>query len=335
MFVIGITGGVGSGKSLVAKLASKKYNAELENIKQIVVFSKTDLVDNDNLKTKISTFMKETSIQEYMSISSFTREVIEELKKKIEFICDFCNTKPTIINGNIRNITRSNLSYVEPHRIIIKGITFVAFNCSNVKNMTNYRQLKKEQENNKQRLNELNYKANNLQNKSNQITEIIDYLKPNKLNKDNYTISKNDIEEIKNYIEQTYDTTTNLKNTNDLTTILEKYEEDLKNHSNEVKNLQRKIKTRNDRIEDLRYALEAANDTIDELEDKVSKLEETLDFFKDLWERFIDFLKDKFFSSNKYDDIINDLYDEGILDDSDIEVIQNNKTSDKIDDFKR
>lgn len=29
MFVIGITGGVGSGKSLAAKLASKKYNAEL------------------------------------------------------------------------------------------------------------------------------------------------------------------------------------------------------------------------------------------------------------------------------------------------------------------
>ena len=26
------------------------------------------------------------------------------LKKKIEFICDFCNTKPKIINGNIRNI---------------------------------------------------------------------------------------------------------------------------------------------------------------------------------------------------------------------------------------
>ena len=54
----------------------------------------------------------------------------EELKKKIEFICDFCNTKPTIINGNIRNITRTNLSYVEPHRIIIKGITFLAFNYS-------------------------------------------------------------------------------------------------------------------------------------------------------------------------------------------------------------
>ena len=29
MFVIGITGGVGSGKSLVAKFLSKKYNAKL------------------------------------------------------------------------------------------------------------------------------------------------------------------------------------------------------------------------------------------------------------------------------------------------------------------
>ena len=28
----------------------------------------------------------------------------ESLRKKIEFICDFCNTKPKIINGNIRNI---------------------------------------------------------------------------------------------------------------------------------------------------------------------------------------------------------------------------------------
>ena len=53
-----------------------------------------------------------------------------ELKKKIEFICDFCNTKPKIINGNIRNIEYSNLSYIEPHRVIIKGITFLAFNYS-------------------------------------------------------------------------------------------------------------------------------------------------------------------------------------------------------------
>ena len=50
----------------------------------------------------------------------------EKLKKKIEFICDFCNTKPTIINGS----KHTNLNYIEPHRVIIKGITFLVFNYS-------------------------------------------------------------------------------------------------------------------------------------------------------------------------------------------------------------
>ena len=57
-------------------------------------------------------------------------EFDDELKKKIEFICSFCNTTPTIINGNIRKIDSTNLSYIEPHRIIIKGIIFLAFNYS-------------------------------------------------------------------------------------------------------------------------------------------------------------------------------------------------------------
>ena len=55
-------------------------------------------------------------------------EVEEALKKKLEFICSFCNTKFEIKKGSIRTIEKTNLSYVEPHRIIIKGITFLAFN---------------------------------------------------------------------------------------------------------------------------------------------------------------------------------------------------------------
>lgn len=55
-------------------------------------------------------------------------EIEESLKKKIEFICSFCNTTPVIENGSLRTIERTNLAYVEPHRIIIKGITFLAFN---------------------------------------------------------------------------------------------------------------------------------------------------------------------------------------------------------------
>ena len=64
----------------------------------------------------------------------------ESLKKKIEFICDFTNTRPTIINGNIRKVDRTNLIYIEPHRIIINNITFLAFNYSNeifIENLSN------------------------------------------------------------------------------------------------------------------------------------------------------------------------------------------------------
>ena len=64
----------------------------------------------------------------------------ESLKKKIEFICDFCNTTPEFINGSIRNIDKTNLAYIEPHRNIINDITFLAFNYSNeifIENLSN------------------------------------------------------------------------------------------------------------------------------------------------------------------------------------------------------
>ena len=58
-------------------------------------------------------------------------------------------------------------------------------------------------------------------------------------------------------------------------------------------------------------------------------------YFKELWNKFIKFLQDKFFSSNKYDDVINELYDEDILDAEEIDIIQNNKNIDRNDDFER
>ena len=64
----------------------------------------------------------------------------EALKKKLKFICDFAKVKPTIINGSIRKIDKTNLTYIEPHRIIINNTTFLAFNYSNeifIENLSN------------------------------------------------------------------------------------------------------------------------------------------------------------------------------------------------------
>ena len=54
----------------------------------------------------------------------------KSLKQRLEFICEFCNTTPTFIKGSIRKIDKTNLSYIEPHRIIIKGKIFLVFNYS-------------------------------------------------------------------------------------------------------------------------------------------------------------------------------------------------------------
>lgn len=64
----------------------------------------------------------------------------KSLKQRLDFICKFCKTKPIFINGNIIKIDKTNLAYIKPHRIIIKGITFLAFNYSTdiyIRNLTN------------------------------------------------------------------------------------------------------------------------------------------------------------------------------------------------------
>ena len=64
----------------------------------------------------------------------------ESLRKRLKFICEFCKVKSTIINGNLRMINKTNLTYLEPPRIIINAITFLAFNYSNeifIENLNN------------------------------------------------------------------------------------------------------------------------------------------------------------------------------------------------------
>ena len=55
----------------------------------------------------------------------------DSLRQRLEFICEFSNVTPTFINGSIRKLERTNLSYVEPHRVIVKNTTFLVFNYSN------------------------------------------------------------------------------------------------------------------------------------------------------------------------------------------------------------
>ena len=57
-------------------------------------------------------------------------KIEESLESRLRVIGDFCNTTPTIINGSIRKIEHTNLTYIEPHRIIINNKLYLAFNYS-------------------------------------------------------------------------------------------------------------------------------------------------------------------------------------------------------------
>lgn len=58
-------------------------------------------------------------------------DVEEVLRKRLEIICNFCNTISTIINSSIRKVDKTNLSYIEPHKMITNNNVFITFNYSN------------------------------------------------------------------------------------------------------------------------------------------------------------------------------------------------------------
>ncbi len=57
--------------------------------------------------------------------------ISKELKSKIEWTCKLKQVTPEIINGSLRIVEHTNLAYVEPHRVIIKGKLYLFFNEQN------------------------------------------------------------------------------------------------------------------------------------------------------------------------------------------------------------
>ena len=71
--------------------------------------------------------------------------------------------------------------------------------------MGDYRQIKKRQEKKEQKLFEANNQTKKLDDTSKNINEILDNLKPAKLNKNNMVISNEDVQRIKNYTKDVKD----------------------------------------------------------------------------------------------------------------------------------
>ena len=67
-----------------------------------------------------------------MQIIKEKLDIDETLNKRINNLLKFLNIKSKLINGNIINISKTNLAYIDPHKLIINEITYLFFNnCEN------------------------------------------------------------------------------------------------------------------------------------------------------------------------------------------------------------
>lgn len=68
-----------------------------------------------------------------MQIIKEKLDIDETLNKRINNLLKFISIKSKLINGNIIHISKTNLAYIEPHKLIINEITYLFFNnCENV-----------------------------------------------------------------------------------------------------------------------------------------------------------------------------------------------------------
>ena len=205
-----------------------------------------------------------------------------------------------------------------------------------VSDMANYIEMKKQIEKNTKNLKQANKKSSELKQNSKDIKDKIAKLKTSKLNKDNYILSKEDKESFIDFINQVNDTSKEYDKIQTLSNTLVNAHEQLKDKNNKIKTF-----TENNEALDLR--VKTLNDTIKEkdneisfLKSKIHDLKNTLKYWKDKFEKLISFLHNKLHSwydkYDKYIDVINEMYDDNVLDDDDIEEIDLNKEK---DDFER
>lgn len=68
-----------------------------------------------------------------MQIIKEQLDIDEMLEKRIKNILKFLNIKSKIIKGNIIHIPKTNIAYVEPHKLVINNITYLFFNeCNDI-----------------------------------------------------------------------------------------------------------------------------------------------------------------------------------------------------------
>ena len=195
----------------------------------------------------------------------------------------------------------------------------------NVKEMDNYRQMKKKLEKQKQKLDNANKQTKKLDNKSKDIYQILDNLKSPLLDKNNKLISNENIDNIKNYIENVTNVTQTVRSVNDLNIAIEDFEFYTLEVGQENRSLQYQLEQKDEVIEKLNDKLSAKEKIINKLQEEKESLKAQLQKFKGFWHSLMSHFHKRITYDNdaNYKIVSDDLYKNGIFDDNDNEIANN------------
>ena len=205
-----------------------------------------------------------------------------------------------------------------------------------VSDMDNYIALKKQLEKNNENLEKANKKSLELKQNSKDIKDKIDKLKTSKLNKDNYILSKSDKDTIIDFINQVDNTNKEYDKIQNLSNTLTNVDEQFKEKDKAIKTLTENNKALTLRVKTLNNNIKEKDNEISFLKSKISSLRNTIDYWKNKFDKLISFLHSKLHNwydkDDKYIDVVNDMYEDNVLDDDDIKDL---KLSKEKDDFER
>lgn len=193
-----------------------------------------------------------------------------------------------------------------------------------VKDMTNYRELKMQKEENINKLSVANNKSNNLNNSAEKVIKIINNLKNTTFNKDNKIITNEEIKVIKELTNEIKDTTKSIKSVNKLNIIMNDMEEHYEDLIKENNILKRQVEFQNNEIKGLKQEVTIKDKVINKLKSERDKLQEKLYKFKGFWKNIIKHFQVKVLDKdNKFTEMKEILHKENVFNDYEIDLINN------------
>jgi hypothetical protein len=195
----------------------------------------------------------------------------------------------------------------------------------NVKEMTNYRNIKKQIEKKEKKLAEANIQTKKLDTKTKDINTILDNLKPSKINKNNMIISSEDVQIIKGFTKDVKDTTKTVRSVNDLNMAIKDFEHSAFEIEKENRSLKYEIELKDDKIDNLKSEISTKDKIIVKLQTEKEKLKQELQKFKGFWHSIMEHFQKRicYDKDENYKIVSDDLYKNGIFTDDENEIANN------------